>query len=363
MATAGALQGPYRPELDGIRAICIIFTVAEHLPGKPWMINGSVGVDVFFALSGWLITWLLIHDRNENRQSKLVSYYIRRAFRILPLYVLTIIFYGLAATALWTMTGDPTEFNNFWTGFPYFATFNTEYMHMEDGTLFGHAWTLGIEEKFYIIWPFIMIFLFDVRAIGIAAAVAALLLLISIGPNTDLLIRGYAGLSFGAGLAVAASGSKGLGAVLEYRAVAYLALVGIVAAYICSLAFPHRYLWNVCISFSAAGLVGSLWLQQGRTHLARALSVRPLAGLGRLTYAIYLIHVLVMNVILLVLDRLNIAMPWLVAFALCYAASIVASFVLHRVVEVPLIEIGRGVARRYVQRRPAQQQQALRQQN
>src|SRR5690606_22105110 len=145
-------------------------------------------------------------------------------------------------------------------GFPYFATFNAEYMPMEDGTLFGHAWTLGIEEKFYIIWPFIMIYLMRFRLVGLAAAAAGLLLLISIGEHKPLLIRGYAGLSFGAALAVAASQSASLSACLKSPGTVYAVLAGMLAAYVCSLLFPHLFIWNVCISFCAAGLVGSLWL-------------------------------------------------------------------------------------------------------
>lgn len=340
-----ATRTGYRPELDGIRAICILFTVANHVPGTPWAVNGSVGVDIFFALSGWLITWLLIHDDHDGKGAKLASYYIRRVFRIVPLYALTVILYGLAAAALGYLTGSDTEVINFRDGFPWFATFNGEYMHQETGTLFGHSWTLGIEEKFYIIWPFIMVFLWNSRLIAGAALVSALLSLIWIGQNPELLIRGYAGLSFGAALAVAASQSGRLTVRLQSQKTGWLALAGIVTAYIGSLAWPHPYLWNVGIAFFAAGLIGSLWLAE-EGWFARALSLRPLAAAGRLTYAVYLTHVLTMNVVLLVLAKLNVAMPWVAIFALSYAASIAVAYVLHRAVEKPLIEIGRKIAKR-----------------
>lgn len=340
----------YRPELDGVRAICILFTVANHVPGTPRLVNGSVGVDIFFALSGWLITWLLIHDTHDGRGAKLVSYYIRRVFRIVPLYALTVILYGLAALALGFLTGSDAEILNFRDGLPYFATFNGEYMHQETGTLFGHSWTLGIEEKFYIIWPFIMVFLWNSRLFALTALAGALLSLIWIGQNQELLIRGYAGLSFGAALAVAASQSGRLRVQLQSQKTAWLALVGIAAFYIGSLAWPHLYLWNVGIAFFAAGLIGNLWLAQGEWFVSRALSLRPLAAAGRLTYAVYLTHVLTMNVVLLVLAKLNVAMPWMATFVLSYAASIAVAYVLHRAVEKPLIEIGRKIAKRSANR-------------
>lgn len=340
-----ATRTGYRPELDGIRAICILFTVANHVPGTPRLINGSVGVDIFFALSGWLITWLLIHDAYDGKGAKLASYYIRRVFRIVPLYALTVILYGLAALAFGFLTGSDTEVINFRNGFPWFATFNGEYMHQETGTLFGHSWTLGIEEKFYIIWPFIMVFLWNSRLVAGAALVSALLSLIWVGQNPELLIRGYAGLSFGAALAVAASQSGKLTIWLQSQKTGWLALAGIAVAYIGSLTWPHPYLWNVGIAFFAAGLIGGLWLAE-EGWLGRALSLRPLAAAGRLTYAVYLTHVLTMNVVLLVLAKLNLATAWMAIFVISYAASIAVAYVLHRAVEKPLIEIGRKMAKR-----------------
>jgi peptidoglycan/LPS O-acetylase OafA/YrhL len=243
------------------------------------------------------------------------------------------------------VAGNGTELADFHDGFPYFATFNGEYMHQETGTLFGHSWTLGIEEKFYIIWPFIMVFLWSRRTLAGIALAGILVFLVWLGENRELLIRGYAGLSFGAALAVAASHSQVLSARLRSHGTVYMAVVGIAIAYLFSLAFPHPYLWNVCIAFFAAGLIGSFWLGTG-SWLGDLLGRRLLTAAGRLTYAIYLTHVLVMNAVLMVAAKLNVAMPWVVAFVLCYAASIAFAYVLHRMVEKPLIEIGRKVAKR-----------------
>ncbi len=60
----------YRAELDGIRALCVIFMIFNHVPARPWWINGTIGVDVFFALSGWLITTLLIREREKLGRSR-----------------------------------------------------------------------------------------------------------------------------------------------------------------------------------------------------------------------------------------------------------------------------------------------------
>ncbi|WP_165823740.1 acyltransferase family protein [Metarhizobium album] len=263
----------------------------------------------------------------------------------MPLYAVTIVLYGLAAISLGYLTGGDAEIIDFRNGLPYFGTFNGEYMHQEDGTLFGHSWTLGIEEKFYIIWPLIMVLLWKNRLLAGIALVSCLLVLTWIGRNPELLIRGYAGLSFGAALAVAASQSKGLADWLRSRSAIWMPLAGIAIAYADSLVSPHPYLWNVLISFFAAGLIGSLWLGEKR-WLNRALSLPPLAAAGRLTYAIYLTHVLAMNVVVLALSKLNIALPWLALFVICYCASVAVAIVLHRVIEKPMIEAGRNIVKR-----------------
>jgi len=87
----------YYDALDGLRTICIIFTVIDHTAGNPG-INGTVGVDVFFALSGYLITTLLLRERDKTGQVCLPCFYIRRFFRIVPLSLGDhVIFPGCAA--------------------------------------------------------------------------------------------------------------------------------------------------------------------------------------------------------------------------------------------------------------------------
>src|SRR4051794_24109290 len=91
--------GKYCPALDGIRAFCIVFTILNHVPGRHWFLDGTVGVDAFFPLSGWLITWLLLEERAKRGTLDLGAFYLRRIFRIVPLYYLTIAIYALAALA------------------------------------------------------------------------------------------------------------------------------------------------------------------------------------------------------------------------------------------------------------------------
>src|SRR5664279_272754 len=117
----------YRAELDGIRAICIIFTVCNHIHGTPRFIDGSEGVDIFFALSGWLITWLLLAECSTCEGTNLIGFYIRRVFRIMPLYYLTLLLYFCAALTVTVTKRDGNDLADFQRAFLYLVTFNSEY--------------------------------------------------------------------------------------------------------------------------------------------------------------------------------------------------------------------------------------------
>lgn len=121
----------YRSELDGIRSICIIFTICNHLPDPPKFINGSIGVDIFFALSGWLITSLLLQEQSRTATIDIWSFYIRRIFRIVPLYALTVAAYGLAVLLI------PAERPEFASAFWYLISFNREYLPEAYGNTFA----------------------------------------------------------------------------------------------------------------------------------------------------------------------------------------------------------------------------------
>jgi peptidoglycan/LPS O-acetylase OafA/YrhL len=310
------------------------------------MINGSVGVDVFFALSGWLITYLLLAERKRDGRINLGSFYIRRFFRIVPLYLLTVLFYFAAASLLAMKTGSPLEVENFRYGLPYFISFNGEYMHHVDGLMFGHSWTLGIEEKFYILWPCALFFLFRGLAAAPVLLLAGLVALMVPAHNFELVIRGYAGLGFGASLAWLVMGRDRLRDGVAWAKVSVLASAGLVVAYAGSVLLPHTYGWNILISFFGAFLVAGLWLGRRETWLSKVLALRPIAAAGRLTYAVYLTHVLVINAVAMALGMAGLSLPWAVMFVLCYLLALAAGLVLNRLVEAPLIERGRKLAAR-----------------
>jgi len=147
------------PSLNGIRAICIISVIGSHakfcsnFPGKleqVWdhLFNGNIGVNIFFTLSGFLITHLLILEERDNGKISLKQFYIRRILRIFPVYFLLLLTYFLLQVfhVFYFSTMD-------WvTSLTY--TKNFGYGQFVD----GHLWSLAVEEQFYLIWPFLFRF-------------------------------------------------------------------------------------------------------------------------------------------------------------------------------------------------------------
>jgi peptidoglycan/LPS O-acetylase OafA/YrhL len=133
----------YTPALDGLRAVCILFTVLNHIHGTPGWINGSVGVDIFFALSGFLITMIIA----DNRASDLPAYLIRRAFRIAPVYYLALATTAALALLAAHVLHDPSRAEQLPEILLPSLLFSRELANSP--TLFGQAWTVGIEEKFW----------------------------------------------------------------------------------------------------------------------------------------------------------------------------------------------------------------------
>ena len=337
-------ESAYRPQLDGVRAFCILFTVCNHAPGMPSWINGSVGVDVFFALSGWLITWLLMSERQSTGGVDLRAFYIRRVFRIVPLYLLAVGLY-CAASILMLALRNPQDWAQFKSALPYLLTFNSEYRSAAAGDIFGHAWTLGIEEKFYIAWP-AAVFLAGRRVWpAFVVAVVVSLVLIWISGGSAYTLRGYIGLGFGAALAVAASRNLELMRVLSAPMIGVVALAAMVVAYVGSIFIPQAYAWNLLISFSSAFFIAALWFN-GNTHLARALSLKPLEFAGKLTYGMYLLHVLSFNAVSLAFNKMvGSAYPHFFVLVIGYLLTLAGAYLLHLLVERPLIGMGRRIAK------------------
>ena len=165
--------------LDGMRAIAVALVVVYHLFPQSWVRGGFIGVDVFFVISGFLITTLLLREHAASGRIDLLAFWRRRARRLIPALVGVVI---VCATAAWIIGGDVlVRVGEQVLGA---ATFSYNWLSIAGGTgyftaaapeLFRNFWSLALEEQFYLLWPLVLpLFLLLPRAWARAAAVLAL---------------------------------------------------------------------------------------------------------------------------------------------------------------------------------------------
>jgi peptidoglycan/LPS O-acetylase OafA/YrhL len=209
------------PGIDGLRAIAVLVVIAFHLTPGP-LLGGYLGVDLFFVISGFLITGLLLRERAEHGRIRLREFWVRRARRLLPALVMLLLTCSSAAffvggdvlVRLWSQLIGALTFSSNWvliaTGSSYFDDSAPE--------LFRNLWSLAVEEQFYLAWPFVVLLVALVprrwvrasvlAAVAIASALAMALLYV---PGTDATRVYYGtdthsfGLAIGASLAVLAA--------------------------------------------------------------------------------------------------------------------------------------------------------------
>ena len=189
----------YRPALDGLRGVAVLAVMVYH---SGLIRGGFLGVDVFFTLSGFLITTLLLEEYARTGTLAIGRFYIRRALRLLPALVAFLIFWGGVI-----LTRIPSEYWSVLGGYllgvlGYVA--NWLYIYWRPLGVFSHTWSLAIEEQFYLVWPVLLFLLLRwVRrapwiVAGLLAAAAgslawrlALALVADVSVLTRLLGHGY----------------------------------------------------------------------------------------------------------------------------------------------------------------------------
>lgn len=293
----------YRPEIDGLRAVAILPVILFHA-GVPGVGGGFVGVDVFFVISGFLITGILFGMMQERRLS-ILHFYERRARRILPALVLTCLI-CLAGALLLFVPDDYKQFSKSLTGVAGFAS-NFIFARWTD--YFApvamvkpllHTWSLAVEEQFYVVFPLMLYGLdrfFAERRhtftlslyLVLAVSLALNLGLISSSPErTFYLLHTRAWeLMLGAVLMLHLQKIKLSGIVREVMATAGIGLL-----LFCFLFYSRD---TVFPGFAAivpcVGTMFLLWSTlQGETIIGKALASRALVAVGLISYGLYLYH-------------------------------------------------------------------------
>jgi peptidoglycan/LPS O-acetylase OafA/YrhL len=290
----------YRPEVDGLRALAVLSVLFFHAQLGPFA-GGFVGVDVFFVISGFLITGILLREQAQERFS-LAGFYSRRARRIGPA-LLAVSLACIVPAWLWM---DARELNAFFRllasvavgGSNFVLAATTGYFDgpAEDQPLL-HTWSLGVEEQFYVVFPLLLIA--TARwARRSRFALLALLALASLAlAQHDALARANANffLPFGRAWELLAGS---LAAMAAARAQAVLprvrqGLAALGVALIASAVFGFDRATpspGVALLLPVSGAVLVLLWADARTAVGRLLAAPPLVGIGLVSYSVYLWH-------------------------------------------------------------------------
>ncbi len=290
------------PQLDGLRGIAILMVFAAHALHVPmlWM-----GVDLFFVLSGYLITGILLHLREQREvEGYWGPFYLRRAQRILPPYLGFLIFVALAFAPPW---------RHIWYWYVFFGANFPLALGRVTVEALAPLWSLAVEEQFYLIWPLIVLRCKNDRLRRIAFSVVILAPLLR-AAATSLFSNHFPiysltpfradTLAFGAFVAVAESESGGW--IRSMRRRAAWGSVGSGVFLLALSLFPSFRTGANSVFFNAGGyslsvlmfggaLIYVLGTREGVVH--SLLTWRPLRYLGRISYTFYLYHVAVLVIV------------------------------------------------------------------
>ncbi|TQS45853.1 acyltransferase family protein [Cryptosporangium phraense] len=297
--------------------------------------HGHLGVTVFFVISGYLITTLLLREAARDGRISLGGFYLRRAFRILPLYYVSLALFSVLGLA--DYTGDYAH------RFVLFLTYLNEFSGA--GT-FGHSWSLGVEEKFYLVWP-LLVFVVPTLARRRALVGVGLALVTSVlgVVDRDTYLALYGPILLGCVLAIAMDSRRGF-AVVSWLArpvgSVAIAMVAVFALVVDTNPGPVHPWFAVAV----AGLLPSVLV--GRRFAWGWLTVAPMRWIGARSYAVYLIHPLVMSAVDLVVpsDGRPGGGVAVVRLGLMVAGSLGFAEVLYRTIERPMIRVGHRLAGR-----------------
>jgi len=350
-AHAAYLGTTHFRSLDGLRFLAIAAVLWHHAPvygamaDPPRLLErGFVGVDLFFVLSGYLITTLLLREAARDGRFSLAGFYRRRAIRILPVY-----FVVVTAMGLWfVVVRGQTEYAPLW---PFYYLFLSNFLVADIPNL-GPTWSLSVEEQYYLIWPLLLLLL-PRRAVLPALAVlvavnvagaAGLLAPLGIVPVEAGVLRlalpnaTYAPILMGSAVALLLDRPDGFAAFwrwLGHRMAAPLCLA-VVVVLVAVLPEDLRGWPNFVMHLAMCAFVAALVIREDNA-LAGALSARPVARVGEISYGIYLYHLIALDIVLRLPGLAGVAAaptwwPWAV-LVLYTALSLVIAEISFRTLE------------------------------
>ena len=328
----------YRPEIDGLRAIAVLAVILFHA-GFDWISGGYIGVDVFFVISGYLITTILINDLAQKRFT-LLGFYERRVRRILP----ALFFVMLACIPFSWMWMLPSEMKDFSDSFFAVSLFFSNIFFWAKSGYFApavetmpllHTWSLAVEEQFYLVFPLFLLLTWrlGLRNLFVLLSLLALasLVLSEIGWRRDAVANFYLAHArawelLAGSIAAFIVQRRGVGQNNVLTAIGLLAIIFSVFAFDETTPVPSVYALVPVLGTVLVILFGAR-----ETLVARLLGTRVLVGLGLISYSAYLWH---QPVFAFARIRLGENLPW-TAYVLLIGLSFGLAVFSWKFVETP----------------------------
>ena len=302
-------RSEFRPDIQALRALAVLLVVLYHA-GIPGFHGGFLGVDVFFVVSGFVITNVLLRERASKNTTSIPGFYARRIRRILPAATVVLIA-TIFATYHWLsfITGassaEDAKFVAVFIGNFHFAAIGTQYLtaHQPPSTL-QQFWSLAVEEQFYLVWPILFLLLTLPRRKSLAPTHLIVVLIAIIGVSLawciietsqnpvwaffSPLTRAWE-LALGALLAVIGPKLRGRAPRTGF----VLAGVGVLIVLLCTWIYSSTTLWPgtaVIAPVVATGAVIAGGSLRGPDNFGRFVGFAPTQWMGNISYSLYLVH-------------------------------------------------------------------------
>ena len=339
------LSHSHIPALDGLRAVAVFLVIIGHFGFV--MVPGGHGVMIFFVLSGFLITWLLLKENERTGTISLGAFYKRRTLRIFPAFYA----YWLMMVVLLVATGRAVLWPHAWSALFYTSNYYSA-INGDPNNGFSHTWSLAIEEQFYLLWPFLFLMLrgnlrrMTIFLAGLIGAVWIHRAILCYGFNIDqayiyaafdtrldeLMVGCLLAVLLKRGSLASVWRTISSNVLLPFATIALLAI-----SIYAGEAYIDRY--RDVFGFAIEPLLFAILIVQmialSSTRMWGWTERRPVRFLGRISYSLYLYQQLTLHAVRHALE----AYPVIVQLSAAISVTIVLATLSHYIIERPFLNL------------------------